>query len=330
MGSDTSQLVQDRIVHEKDAVSVPMSSERITSVDGLRILAAVGIVWFHTEGAPYRYIGYTGLPIFLLIFFSLITSHSSTDPARYFFKRRWNRLVKPWLFWSLLYGALRIVKGACSGEAGSFQALLSLETVLAGTHIHLWYLPYAFVSGFLVYALSRWTLRLNHVAVVLIATGIGLFLFVVNAAGLFSSGLMRPVPQWEFGLAAVPLGFAIGRCRMMPSSRWQRSWLLAILVLTQVTSLVLIARGHVSLTVPYSLAVALVCLAYCWPWGDSVIIAKLAPLTFGVYLIHPLVNRGLAAFASLEQHWVGFVGLTACVSGLITLVIMRTPLRKLV
>ncbi|UCD53437.1 MAG: acyltransferase [Phycisphaerales bacterium] len=330
MGPDASQLVKDRIVDEKDAVSVPLPVQRITSIDGLRILAAVGIVWFHTDGAPYRYIGYTGLPIFLLIFFSLITHRSGTDPARYFFKRRWNRLVMPWLFWSLLYGALRIIKGACSGEASSFQAMLSLETVLAGTHVHLWYLPYAFVSGFLVYALNRWTLRFSHVAVVLIATGVGLSMLVVNAAGLFSFGLRCPVPQWEFGLAAVPLGFAIGRCLMISSSWWQRALLSAIFVLTQVTSLALIASGHVSSTVPYSLAVTLVCLAYCWRSGGSVIIAKLAPLTFGIYLIHPLVSRGLASFTSLEQHWVGFVGLTACVSGLITLGMMRTPLRKLV
>jgi len=330
MGSDASQLVQDRIVAERDAVSVPLPAERITGIDGLRVLAAVGIVWFHTDGAPYRYIGYTGLPIFLLIFFSLITNRSGAESARYFFRRRWNRLVKPWLFWSLLYGALQVAKGACCGEPDSFRAMLSLETVLAGTHIHLWYLPYAFVSGFLVYALNRWTLRFNHATVVLIATSAGLFLLVVNAARLFSFGLTRPVPQWEFGLAAVPLGFAIGRCRMIPARRWQQSWLLAIFVLTQVTSLVLIARGHVSLTVPYSLAVALVCLAYGWRWDDSIIVAKLAPLTFGIYLIHPLVNRGLASVTSAGLHWVGFVGLTACVSGLITLGMMKTPLRKLI
>jgi hypothetical protein len=330
MGSDASQLVQDRIVDEKGAASVPLPVQRITSIDGLRILAAVGIVWFHTDGAPYRYIGYTGLPIFLLIFFSLITTRSGTDPARYFFKRRWNRLVKPWLFWSLVYGALRIVKGACSGEPGSFEAMFSLETVLAGTHVHLWYLPYAFVSGFLVYGLNRWTLQFSHVAVVLIATGIGLFIFVVNAARLFSLGLMRPVPQWEFGLAAVPLGLAIGRCLTMSSGKRQRLLLLVIFILTQATSLVLIARGHVTSTVPYGLAVTLMCLAYCCRLGDSVIIAKLAPLTFGVYLIHPLVSRGLASFTSIEQHWVGFVGLTACVSGLVTLGMMRTPLRKFV
>lgn len=330
MGPNASQFVQDRIVDERDALPVTVPVQRITSIDGLRILAAVGIVWFHTDGAPYRYVGYTGLPVFLLIFFSLVTTRSGGEPVRYFLKRRWNRLVKPWLFWSLLYGALRLIKGASSGDLRSFQDMFSLETVLAGTHVHLWYLPYAFVSGLLVYALNRWTLRFNHVAAVLIATGIGLFLLTVNASGLFSLGLARPVPQWEFGLAAVPLGLALGRCLMLPSRRREVLLLSAIFLLTQVTSSVLIGLGYVSSTVPYSLAVALMCLAYCWRLSSSVIIARLAPLTFGVYLIHPLVSRGLASLISSQQHWVGFIGLTACISGLITLGLMKTPLRKLV
>jgi len=330
MGPDASQVVQDRIAEERSPLPVLLPVERITSVDGLRILAAVGIVWFHTDGAPYRYIGYTGLPIFLLIFFSLVTSRSGDDPARHFLKRRWNRLVKPWLFWSLLYGSLRLIKGASSGSLDSFHDMLSLETILAGTHVHLWYLPYAFVSGLLVYGLNRWTLRFNHVAAVLIAAGIGLSLLVVNAAGLFSLGLMRPVPQWEFGLAAVPLGFAIGRCLMVPSRRRQVFLLSAIFLLTQVTSLALIASGYISSTLPYNLAVALVCLAYCRPTNGSVVISTLAPLTFGVYLIHPLVSRGLTPFISSARHWMGFVGLTACLSGLVTLGLMKTPLRKVV
>ncbi|MCL5281592.1 MAG: hypothetical protein M1376_16970 [Planctomycetes bacterium] len=33
---------------------VSMPQERVAGVDLLRIMAAVGIVWFHTEGAPHR------------------------------------------------------------------------------------------------------------------------------------------------------------------------------------------------------------------------------------------------------------------------------------
>lgn len=87
---------------------LPVPLERIGHIDTLRIIAAVGIVWFHTEGAPYRQIGYAGLPIFLLIFFSLITRRSYAETATHFLRRRYERLLKPWLFWSAVYGACRL------------------------------------------------------------------------------------------------------------------------------------------------------------------------------------------------------------------------------
>jgi len=75
MGLNVSQLIDDQAVAEAHALPLSLRSERIVSIDGLRILAAVGIVWFHTDGAPFRQIAYVGLPVFLLIFFSLIPNH---------------------------------------------------------------------------------------------------------------------------------------------------------------------------------------------------------------------------------------------------------------
>jgi peptidoglycan/LPS O-acetylase OafA/YrhL len=41
----------------------PVAAQRVAGIDLLRILAAVGIVWFHTEGAPCRQIGYAALTV---------------------------------------------------------------------------------------------------------------------------------------------------------------------------------------------------------------------------------------------------------------------------
>lgn len=294
----------------------------------MRVLAALGIVWFHTDGAPYRQIGYAGLPVFLLIFFSLITSRSGADPTVAFLKRRWNRLLKPWLFWSLLYGVVRLAKGACLGGQDSFREMLSYETALAGTHVHLWYLPFAFVSGFLVYLFNRQTLRLNDAVVVFAATGAGLLMLTVDAVGLSTCHLMSPLPQWGFGLAAVPLGFAIGRSLMVPSYWRQRFFLAAISLMTLVTSLVLTAFCHASSVVLYSLAVMLVSLAYCWRTNGNAVVTALASLTFGVYLVHPLIILGLRHFVVADQHYAASMGLTVCISGLVTLGLMRTRIRR--
>jgi len=328
MKLQTSPPLQDRIAEKGHALSAS-SFERIVSIDGLRLLAAIGIVWFHTDGAPYRQIGYASLPIFLLVFFSLITNRSGSAPLA-FLKRRSNRLLKPWLFWSLVYAFFRLAKGLYTRDLDSLRAMLSLKTVLTGTHVHLWYLPYAFVAAFLVYVLSRRTLRFNHTAVALIATAAALLMLVAHAMGLFSSRLPSPLPQWEFGLPAIPLGFAIGRCLMVPSW-WRKRFLLGTIVLvTEVTFLVLTGSGHGSSVTPYSLAVVLVCLAYCWRTNASVIVATLAPLTFGVYLIHPLVILVLKRTAIASQHCVIFIGLTVCISGLLALGLRQTRLRQFV
>ncbi|MDI6450652.1 acyltransferase [Anaerobaca lacustris] len=330
MGLEASQLLRDQVADDARPLSVSLPMERVGSIDWLRVLAAVGIVWFHTEGAPYRQIGYAGLPVFLLIFFSLITIRSTADPALGFLRRRWDRLLKPWLFWSVLYGALRLAKAVCLRDAGSFQEMLSFETILMGTHVHLWYLPYAFGSGFLVYWVNRRTAQIDHTIAAFAATGIGLLLLIVHALGLSTGRWVRPLPQWEFGLAAVPLGFAIGRCLMVPARRTQQFLLSTISLTTLATTATLSAICRSSSAIPYMLAVMLVCLAYGRRTNNSVIVALLAPLTFGVYLIHPLIDYGLRQLITSEQHCAAFIGLTVCLSGLVTLALMRTPVRRFV
>jgi len=245
-------------------------------------------------------------------------------------KRRGRRLLKPWLFWSLLYGSFRVAQGAYTGDLPSCRALLTWEAVLTGTHVHLWYLPYAFGSGLVVYALHRWTARLNTAAVVFTATGMGLLVLVVHATLVSSHRLASPVRQWEFGLAAIPLGFAIGRSLMAPSYWRQRFFLAVVSLATQVTAVILLAYGHSASVVPYSLATTLVCLAYCWRSSSMGVVTLAAPLMFGVYLIHPLINFGLRQLYTAEAHYVTFIGLTVCVSALVTLGLMRTRFRAFV
>lgn len=330
MRLEASQLLQDQVADGVHPHSVSLPCERVGGVDHLRVLAAIGIVWFHTEGAPYRHIGYSGLPIFLLIFFSLVTNRTTTDPTLGFLRRRWHRLLIPWLFWSVLYGLVRIAQAICFGDIESFHRMLSMETMLMGTHVHLWYLPYAFLSGFLVYAVNRWTSQINHAVLVYAGTAIGVIILILHEVRPTSYGSMRPLPQWEFGLAAIPLGFAIGRCTMIPSKRRRQVLLSMISFGILVTSTVLMVLGHATSVVPYTVAILLVCLAYGWRTQDNTIIAAFAPLTFGVYLIHPLIGYGLRQFIASEQHCAAFIGLTVCFSGLATMALMKTPVRRFV
>ena len=121
---------------------------RIANIERLRILAAFGIVWFHTEDALWRSVGYAGLPIFLMVFCSLIALKQKPDDISYFTMKRAGRLLKPWLFWSIVYLCFKIFKRALYGE--DVFGFFTGHMFISGTSIHLWYLPYAFLVALFI------------------------------------------------------------------------------------------------------------------------------------------------------------------------------------
>lgn len=332
MRPQISPISDGQVLCEAPAIpaSVSLPVERIANIDRLRILAAIGIAWFHTDGAPHRQIAYAGLPVFLLIFVSLLTRHGSENTTGSFLRRRSGRLLKPWLFWSVIYGLCRLTKAAQMMDLGALWDMVSLETLLAGTSIHLWYLPYAFVASVFLYELNRWTARINHAAVTLAAVLLGVAVLAVHASGMWDQGLMRPLPQWEFGLAALPLGIAVGRCLEISSRDRQRLWLLAISLIIVAECQILTSLGLHCSVIPYGIGVALVCLAYGWEIRSDFVVSSLAPLTFGVYLIHPLVAYALRHTLPSDGHCGLFVLLTVCVSALLVLLLKKTPIRHCV
>jgi len=317
------------VVTETLCEAVSLSSARVANIDRLRILAAIGIVWFHTENAPYRHIAYAGLPIFLLIFCSLLTSHGKDVSTGEFFKRRWNRLMLPWLFWSAVYGLCRVAKAFFTGHAEPIESMFSAETLLAGTSIHLWYLPYAFLWGLIIHALNRRTSDLDAEPIIALSTAAGMALLAIHATGMWTN-LPRPLPQWEFGLAALPLGVALGKCHMVPSRDRQRLLLAGIALIVAIECQVLHRLGFGTSVVPHGIAVLLVCLAYGWPIQGGRIALSMAPLAFGVYLIHPLVGHALRGVPQISGSYGLVIPLTVSVAALVTLILKRTPLKRFV
>lgn len=329
LGADGSEIRRNRVLPEPQAVpaSVSLPAERIAGIDLLRILAAVGIVWFHTDGAPHREIGYAGLPMFLLIFFSLITRDFGTTTT-HFLRRRWNRLLKPWLFWSAVYGACHLIRAAHTVDVTELRAVFSLSTLVTGTSIHLWYLPYAFASGLLAFAINHRMREIDHVVVAMMMTLAGMLTLAGCAVVMTGYTAPQPLSQWEFGFAAIPLGLAIGRCLMIPSRSLRRTLLAGIGLAVLVEGQVLRVFDVGALGSPYGIGTVLVCTAYCLETRGNIVVLALAPLTFGIYLIHPLVIYGLQHSLSLTGHYGLFIPLAVCISALITLVLMKTPVRQ--
>jgi peptidoglycan/LPS O-acetylase OafA/YrhL len=329
MEISVSQIASDRLICKRQAPRAASASlERSAGIDALRMLAALGIIWFHMEQAPLRQIGYAGLPVFLLLFYSLLVRQGQTYTTAQFLTRRWRRLVAPWLFWSVLYGLGRLTRALFLADWASLSDMVSPGALVTGTYIHLWYLPYAFVSGFLLYEFNVRTWQRSHTAVALGATVVALATLAVYAHGVLTWSVTPPLAQWQFGLAALPLGFAIGRCLAIPSQDAQRVLLSVISLATVALYVVLSAQGRAESVTPYVLAAVLACLAYVCPARANTHTTALASLTFGIYLIHPVVAYGLRHVWTADRCSAVPIMLTACIAGLITWGLRKTPVRR--
>lgn len=304
------------------------SSERVANIDRLRIFAAFGIVWFHTESVAGRGIGYSGLIIFLLVFCSLIVTHSELHGPGDFVKRRARRLLIPWLFWSAVYGLLKLGKALVLKSP--ISATFRTPAVLVGTHIHLWYLPYAFIAAVCIYLLARHSSSVPLVVAAGAAALTGVIALPVCSTLMSSVAATPPFPQWLFGLAAIPLGFAIGQCRRVSNVQIRQCLLAMISLAVLAECLSLKVLGHRHLTVQYAVAVPLVCGAYLWQGRQDRISQALAPLAYGIYLVHPLVSYSPGLLSKLTANpWVQIVTVFA-VSAILASILRATPLRRFV
>lgn len=96
-----------------------MSKKRESWADILRILATFLIILVHTSGVnqtssvnyysslTYSSLGYLGAPLFLILsgYFLL----NKKEKHKTFFKKRFNRILFPWLFWSLIFTLIQVL-----------------------------------------------------------------------------------------------------------------------------------------------------------------------------------------------------------------------------
>jgi surface polysaccharide O-acyltransferase-like enzyme len=324
-------ICMNTTVVKTETASVSLSASRwVPNVERLRVLAILGIVWFHTEGLPGHRIAYAGLPALLLIFYSLIVRQGYAGTPEKFLKRRWRRLINPWIFWSLVYVVCHALKAVYAGDRIALNEVMTFRTFLMGAHLHLWYLPYAFVTGMILYLADRWIPATYQIAALWVSVWVGLLTLVAVQLHMYTQTVPAPLAQWEFSLATLPLGWAIGRCCRLPARGLQRMHLLAVGLMVSLSCIALNARGYGSVAIPYGLAVPAVCLAYAWPARRDFVTREAASLSYGIYLLHPLVIYVVARHLLPGGPFVAVMFLTLCLSGLLTWYIKRTPARGVV
>lgn len=175
---------------------------RRLDIEACRLLAAMGIVWFHAQ-APASAWAYGGLVFFITLTVWLGQSGAPVQALPSLWRQRAARLLLPWLLWVALYGAVNRLLGLPFWPASPHPAL----SVLAGPSIHLWYLPFVFFALAAADAVRRcWPPR-----TVLIAAAGGASALALWPALWRSHSLQAPYPllQWADGLLPVLHGLLL-------------------------------------------------------------------------------------------------------------------------
>ncbi len=267
---------------ETSDAPTPRIADRRQDIELLRIVSAFGIVLFHS-GCDVTGIGYSGLVVFLILSTYFSASHPTRESSfGRILSKRSLRLLVPWAFWMLAYG-LR----------NHFVGRNILETdrgwpngILAGTQIHLWFLPYLFVASV---ALDWISSRVKRAS-------LGWFAGIAAIALLATAALWRPwaerhgypCVQYCHGLAALFAGVFLGNSgKLDPASR---RFLLAGLLGSAALAL---WRGIDGVGIPYSVGLALCSwfLPRPWRFADRWNVRPVSDCMFGVYLVHIFFDR---------------------------------------
>lgn len=239
-------------------------------VELLRLLSALGIVWFHCQVAGAE-VGYGGLVFFLI---ATVYFGGRAKPL----KQRAMRLLLPWSIWMIFYGVINLATGRpLVSYADGF-----LSKLLWGTANHLWYLPFAFVCLVLLDRL-RPLARTTWLAT---SCGVAAMLMLAQAETWreWSFSLGFPWATFVHALPAVLLGvFFSGSDRLDKRLRWT---LLSLIILACATTTSIPDQG-----VPYLVGVLAASVMLLPPNAalQKLDLSAISGLSLGIYLIHPFL-----------------------------------------
>lgn len=244
-------------------------SRRNQLIEGLRLFGAFGVVLFHSD-LELREYGAFGLVVFLIL--STLWAATSKDTLLQAMKKSAPTILLPWLIWFTVFGILNVAMRRPFLETENGLIL----GILAGTWIHLWYLP--FLAGCIVLLYQVRNRRSRASVAVLITIG---FLVTANIGFIVGTSrtLPEPLAQYFVSIGAVLFGLALA-ARANP---------LLIAGLSVVGGVISFLADAGPLSFAYPVATVLVCVSLMrrdllagWP------VHYFSQTSFGIYAMHPI------------------------------------------
>lgn len=311
-----------------------MANFKNANIERLRIIASFGIVFFHSKAGLLGFIGYAGLPIFVMLTFSLgivkqdyTSKQNSSSILKRYLTVKTKRLILPYIFWVFTYLCWGLAR-SMTGHGEIIEVPLTILFPLYGTSIHLWYLPFVFIFLAIISFLKLYCpvddLKLmSFYLIVILVTGIA------TAAVDFGFGqLPTPIPQILFALPAVSLGLIISD--MFYLNNFAKYCLSLLFITTAgIIRLFLTARFD-SFLILYTIAFFLVVICQNYPGQMDRYTSHLSSLTFGIYLIHPIIiaiSANMAHIAQIDLSTTTISLIVFIISAIITDLILKTQFK---
>lgn len=246
-------------------------------IEIIRIISAFAIVWFHS-GAQGSEISYAGLVVFLVI--SIYLATRSSRSGKMYLLGIGKRLLVPWFFWLMIYGILNLVMG---------RTIVPVDHgfvfgVLAGSSIHLWFVPFLFIClviySFIKIYISQKVLAISASALVVI------ILVSASIWRLKSIEFGAPVAQYFHALPGFFLGIYFANANALQVK--YALLLLLLMAMAAIWAIPLLGITYLVSMLICCFLLAKILTSFKLIWLDST-----SKCVFGVYFLHVLVLNTL-------------------------------------
>jgi peptidoglycan/LPS O-acetylase OafA/YrhL len=282
------------------------------AIELARFLACFGIVAAHAFALEDDWVGHLALALFLLLTAFLAMQSAQRAGGKYPFIARAKRLVLPWLAWSFFY---RLVDLRINDDPSKYNLLNDPWTLLIGTSVHLWFLPFVMLAMVLVEPVSRvvTTPKSLAVALALMVAGSGLAFWL---EAYYAP--VVPLVQWLFSLPLYILGLLIAIAHPMGRAIWPG---FAVAAMTFMVFAVTTAVTGVAVAWWWVIPLSWMIFEGFWrlPVRGAFLqklLSELGKTAFGIYLLHPFfmlvtyklygagVDRLFATMLTFTMSWV--------------------------
>ena len=146
--NETSTLPVD-LIRTVAIILVILLHAAIEPTPNLNIMSPQGVELWWTSNI-YDSIARSAVPLFVMLTGALLLQPKKVDESlRFFFKKRWNRIGIPVIFWGSIFFAWDVLV-----RRQSLSALSILQGIFTGPYVHFWYV-YVLIGLYLITPLLR-------------------------------------------------------------------------------------------------------------------------------------------------------------------------------